>query len=247
MNYIFISPNYPAGHWRYIAALREAGNNVYAIGDAGDETFPAELRGNLCDYYRVGDLHDFDAVYRGCCYIIGKYGRCQCIESLNPYWCDLVNALRCLFLNPLTPEACYSMEFANLSENDMDMRITFVMKDNAAKEAKRVGYPVSLTAISNKREPVHIIRSAQELEALDDDMMYVMRRAFEGEPVSVDVLFFNAQACAERPEEWQEVMTVLWAAHAIGENGVVVGIVGVMLCGVVHADQRISRILNDEK
>ena len=26
MNIIFISPNYPAGHWRYVTALREAGH-----------------------------------------------------------------------------------------------------------------------------------------------------------------------------------------------------------------------------
>ena len=60
MNYLFISPNYPAGHWRYIAALRDAGHDVYGIGDAGSETFPAELRGNLSGYYRVGDLHNYD-------------------------------------------------------------------------------------------------------------------------------------------------------------------------------------------
>lgn len=219
MNYIFISPNYPAGHWRYIAALREAGHNVYAVGDAGDETFPAELRGNLCDYYRVGDLHDFDAVYRGCCYIIGKYGRCQCIESLNPYWCDLVATLRCHFLNELTPENCYSADFAARSENDMDMRLSFVTSGDAADQAAAVGYPISLTSTGNKREHVRVIHDEKELAALDDGDLYCMRRVFDGEPVSVDVLFCNAQKSAERPEEWQEVMTVLWAAHAIGDDG----------------------------
>ncbi|MDR1002906.1 MAG: hypothetical protein LBL82_06540 [Oscillospiraceae bacterium] len=91
---IFISPNYPGGHYRYVAALRRLGAEVFGIGDAGYETFRPELRGNLSEYYRVGDLHNYEEVYRAVAFFIHKHGRMFKIESLNPYWRQLEARLR---------------------------------------------------------------------------------------------------------------------------------------------------------
>ena len=82
MNVIFISPNYPEDRWRYIHALRGLGVNVLGIGDAVEENFPHGLQGCLTDYYRVDDLHDYDAVYRAVSYLS------------NDYWATLEASLR---------------------------------------------------------------------------------------------------------------------------------------------------------
>ena len=94
MNVIFISPNYPEDRWRYIHALRGLGVNVFGIGDAVEENFPHGLKGCLTDYYRVEDLHDYDAVYRAVAFLSYKYGRPDGIESLNDYWATLEASLR---------------------------------------------------------------------------------------------------------------------------------------------------------
>ena len=94
MNIIFISPNYPEDRWRYIHALRGLGVNVLGIGDAVEENFPHGLKGCLTDYYRVDDLHDYDAVYRAVSYLSYRYGRPDGIESLNDYWATLEASLR---------------------------------------------------------------------------------------------------------------------------------------------------------
>ncbi len=94
MNIIFISPNYPDGRWRYVKALRGLGVNVLGIGDAVEEDFPHGLKGCLTDYYRVDDLHNYDAVYRAIAFFSHKYGRPDVIESLNDYWAVLEAGLR---------------------------------------------------------------------------------------------------------------------------------------------------------
>lgn len=94
MNVIFISPNYPEDRWRYIHALRGLGVNVLGIGDATEEEFPHGLKGCLTDYYRVEDLHDYDAVYRAVAFLTFKHGRADAIESLNDYWAMLEASLR---------------------------------------------------------------------------------------------------------------------------------------------------------
>ena len=94
MNIIFISPNYPEGRWRYVHALRGLGVNVLGIGDAVEENFPHGLQGCLTDYYRVDDLRNYDAVYRGVAFFAHKYGHPDGIESLNDYWATLEASLR---------------------------------------------------------------------------------------------------------------------------------------------------------
>lgn len=94
MNVIFISPNYPEDRWRYVHALRGLGINVLGIGDAVEEDFPHGLKGCLTDYYRVENLHDYDAVYRAVAFLTYKHGRIDAVESLNDYWAVLEASLR---------------------------------------------------------------------------------------------------------------------------------------------------------
>lgn len=128
MNIIFISPNYPEGRWRYVHALRGLGVNVLGIGDAVEENFPHGLKGCLTDYYRVDDLHNYDAVYRGVAFFSHKYGRPDGIESLNDYWAKLEASLRRDF---------------NVVGFDMDYAVRVFNRDYVNEAVKSIGVNIA--------------------------------------------------------------------------------------------------------
>lgn len=199
MNFIFISPNYPGGHWKYVSALRKFGANVLCIGDAGMETFPPILRGSVTEYYRVGDLHDYETVYRACAYYIHKYGRIDRIDSLNPYWRDLEARLREEF------------HVAGLRKDDLSVLLNVKsalecagkagavtvpfekLKSVAAAErfAEKHGYPLAVRPIEDKRlRTMYITGKAQlgsELKGCAQEG-YLLCAAPAGEYISCDGL-----------------------------------------------------------
>jgi len=247
LNYIFISPNYPAGHWRYVAALRNAGHNVLGIGDAGDETFSPELRGSLTEYYRVGDLHDYDSVYRACAYFVGRYGRIDDIESLNWYWVDLVETLNLEFTAPhITVEEHYAAIAAAYSAAEKLPPFTVVSSTRKATAfAEEHGYPLLLTPAANKRLQRGIVHDEAELRrrlrgvAKNSFLLYAQ---YSGEPVSIDGL------CA--PDEEDNAVLVAVCAHVCTDDGCMYAIPlspeqrknilalveGTVACGFFHID-----------
>lgn len=191
MTYIFISPNYPAGHWKYAAALRAAGHTVLGIGDAGFETFPAQLRGNLEEYYRVGDLHNYDEVYRAVGYYISRWGRIDNIESLNPYWSDLVFSLCMEFM--LSDNTTADQYEASIDER-MNCELlppstVFTTLDEAVAFADEVGYPLMAVPARNKRLGIRSISAQADLRNLlrgEKEGEWVFFAQYPGVPVSVD-------------------------------------------------------------
>lgn len=142
-NCIFISPNYPEGHWRYTEALRAAGWTVLAIGDAGDETFPPHLRYNIDDYYRVGDLHDYEQVRRACAYMLWKHGLIGRVETLNEYWSDLAEALRKEYIRPAPdPAEIYAHTQQVLSTLPGSVCRVVSDAEQAKTAAQELGYPL---------------------------------------------------------------------------------------------------------
>lgn len=203
MNIIFISPNYPAGHRQYVSALRQAGHTVLGIGDAGDETFAPELRGSLNAYYRVGDLHDYDSVYRACCYYTWQFGRIDRIESLNAYWRDLVDALTGeVCAAPRSPEKEYAaLSGTGLSSTALTPRIRSASPGKVRAFAAEHGYPLLAVPAGNKRLGSRLIVADAGVNSLlrgSTKDEYVFACSPEGESVSVDGLMLNGQlvACA---------------------------------------------------
>ncbi len=193
MTYIFISPNYPAGHWKYIAALRAAGHTVLGIGDAGDETFPAQLRGNLHEYYRVGDLHNYDEVYRAVGFFIGRWGRIDNIESLNPYWSDLVFSLCMEFI--MTDNSVEEQYAASVEERRqchlLPPSVEFTTLKAAEEFCEQQGYPVLAVPAKNKRLGSRLIAAPAGLRNLlrgEKAGAWVFFAQRPGTPVSVDGL-----------------------------------------------------------
>ena len=69
-NVVFISPNFPTNYWQFCRELKNNGLNVLGIGDQPyDELTPA-LKDSLNEYYKVGTLEDYDAVYRAVAFFI---------------------------------------------------------------------------------------------------------------------------------------------------------------------------------
>ena len=210
MNYIFISPNYPSGHWKYIAALRAAGCSVLGIGDAGDETFPAELRGSMTEYYRVGNLHNYDEVYRAVAYFISRRGRPDFIESLNPYWVDLVDALRNDFMCGSFDDAdiCGSfyneaaLAYLDYSGRLLPERVLFSTTDEALAFAEKCGYPLLAVPVRNKRLGKRLIAAEAGLRLLlrgEEAGSWIFSALHSGEQVSVDGLFVFDEAGSPLP------------------------------------------------
>jgi predicted ATP-grasp superfamily ATP-dependent carboligase len=86
MNIVFLSPHFPAHYFRFCQQLNNAGATVLGIGDAAYDDLSPEIRSAVVEYYRVGDMHDYDALLRACGYFTHQFGKLDRFESLNEYW-----------------------------------------------------------------------------------------------------------------------------------------------------------------
>ncbi|MCD7756172.1 MAG: carbamoylphosphate synthase large subunit, partial [Firmicutes bacterium] len=51
-NFIFISPNFPAGYWKFCSELKKNGMRVLGIGDCPYGELTQNLRDSLHEYYK---------------------------------------------------------------------------------------------------------------------------------------------------------------------------------------------------
>ncbi len=93
-NFIFISPNFPTNYWQFCRELKNNGLNVLGIGDQPYDELTNELKSSLNEYYKVGNLENYDEVYRAVAFFISKYGRIDWLESNNEYWLERDAMLR---------------------------------------------------------------------------------------------------------------------------------------------------------
>ncbi|MCD8105132.1 MAG: ATP-grasp domain-containing protein [Lachnospiraceae bacterium] len=99
-NFIFISPNFPANYWHFCRELKKNGLNVLGIGDAPYDELSADLKSSLNEYYKVGNLENYDEVYRAVAFLTFKHGRIDWLESNNEYWFERDARLRTDFNIP---------------------------------------------------------------------------------------------------------------------------------------------------
>lgn len=97
MNVVFLSPHFPPNVVYFCVRLREVGANVLGIADAPYDSLRPELRQALTEYYRVDDMHDFNALVRALGYFTWRYGRLDRLDSLNEYWLETEARLRSHF------------------------------------------------------------------------------------------------------------------------------------------------------
>lgn len=93
-NFVFISPNFPEKYWQFCDELQKNGVRVLGIGDAPKDGLSKELKGSLTEYYQVGNIGDYDQMYRAVGYFAWKYGHIDWIESNNEFWLEVDARLR---------------------------------------------------------------------------------------------------------------------------------------------------------
>lgn len=86
MNYIFISPNFPKCYRHFVIELKNAGVNVFGIGDEPFANLPDELKSSMVEYCYVSDMKRVDWMINTINYLRGKYGQIDFIESNNEFW-----------------------------------------------------------------------------------------------------------------------------------------------------------------
>jgi biotin carboxylase len=94
MNVVYLSPQFPPQYYLFCEALKAAGANVLGIADTPYDQLGPEVHRALTEYYRVNDMHDYDALVRACGYFTHKYGKIDRFESLNEYWLDTEARIR---------------------------------------------------------------------------------------------------------------------------------------------------------
>ena len=94
MNFIFISPTFPKKYWQWCDALKNNGITVLGIGDTPYEELCMELKSSLTEYYKVGNMEDYDQMYKAVAFFAYKYGKIDRIESNNEYWLEQDARLR---------------------------------------------------------------------------------------------------------------------------------------------------------
>ncbi len=88
MNIVYLSPQFPPQYYQFCRQLKLAGANVLGLADTPYDQLAQEVRDALTEYYRVEDMHNYDALVRACGYFTHKYGKIDRFDSLNEYWLD---------------------------------------------------------------------------------------------------------------------------------------------------------------
>lgn len=94
MNLVYLSPHFPPNYHRFCVELRRAGASVLGLADEPYDRLRPELREALTEYYRLGDLHDYDQALRACGHFTHRHGRIDRVESHSEHWLALEARLR---------------------------------------------------------------------------------------------------------------------------------------------------------
>ena len=94
MNIVYLSPHFPTHYFRFCQQLSVVGATVLGIGDEVYDRLMPGVRSALAEYYRVEDMHDYDALVRACGFFTHKYGKIDRFESLNEYWLNTEARIR---------------------------------------------------------------------------------------------------------------------------------------------------------
>ena len=94
MNFVFLSPHFPPNFYRFAVRLKQYGVTVLGLADEKYDSLRPELKDALTEYYRVGDMHNYDALVRALGYFTNHYGKLERLDSHNEYWLETEAALR---------------------------------------------------------------------------------------------------------------------------------------------------------
>ncbi|MGT2925127.1 ATP-grasp domain-containing protein [Streptococcus caviae] len=201
MNFIMISPHFPANFETFAHRLHENGINTLGIADSPYEELSQGLRDHLTEYYRVDNMEDYDQVYRAVAYFAHKYGRIDRIESHNEYWLELDAHLRTDFnvfgyknedMLSIKTKAQMKEIFRKTGLKVARGRV-FTSADDARALTEELGFPVIIKPNSGVgASDTYKIKSEQELEDFfgyrNPQVEYIMEEFIDGDIVTFDGL-----------------------------------------------------------
>jgi hypothetical protein len=100
MNFVFLSPHFPPNYYQFAVALKKHGVTVLGLADEIYDPLRLELKGSMTEYYRVGNMHNYDELLRALGYFTHRYGRLDRIDSHSEYWLETEARLRTDFNIP---------------------------------------------------------------------------------------------------------------------------------------------------
>jgi hypothetical protein len=100
MNFVFLSPHFPPNYYQFCVHLRQLGAVVLGLADEPYELLNPALKEALNEYYRVGDMHNYDELLRALGYFTHRYGKIDRLDSMNEYWLESEAQLRSDFNIP---------------------------------------------------------------------------------------------------------------------------------------------------
>jgi hypothetical protein len=200
MNIVFLSPHFPPNFYLFCRNLRDMGAKVLGIADVPYDTLKPEQRAALTEYYRVGDLSDYEQVYRACGYFIHSYGRIDRIESLNDWWQETEARLRSDYnvtgiqlpdLPKLTRKSEMKMGFLAAGVT-VPRGAVAETPEKALEFGREVGYPLVMKpdrgvgAADTRR--VESEAELRDLLGTGEGVRYILEEFVSGELVSFDGL-----------------------------------------------------------
>lgn len=200
MNYVFISPHFPANYKSFAIALKAEGVNVLGIGSENYDNLEESLKSALTEYYRVDNMEDYDQMFKACAFLSFKYGKIDWLESHNEYWLEQDARLRSDF----NIDGFKNYDMIKIKRKSK-MKDVFkkagvpvarggVVKtiDDALKLIKKVGYPVCAKPDSGVGAAnTYKIRNFEELESFFNTkppVDYIMEEFIQGEIHTFDGL-----------------------------------------------------------
>lgn len=150
MNFVFLSPHFPANFSQFAIRLREQGVNVLGLADEQYDSLRPELKAALTEYYRVPDMHNYDDLVRALGYFTHKYGKLDRLDSHSEYWLETEARLRTDFniagikLDEIQRIKRKSLMKQAFIEAGIQVGRGAIVRDieEARKLVKQTGYPV---------------------------------------------------------------------------------------------------------
>ena len=201
LNFVMISPHFPANFETFAVRLREQGFNTLGIADTPYEQLSEGLRNSLTEYYRVDNMEDYDQVYRAVGYFAHKYGRIDRIESHNEYWLELDAKLRTDFnvfgyknedMLSIKTKAAMKEIFRKAGLKVAQGRV-FKDDEDARKLVKQLKYPIIIKPNSGVgASDTYKVKNVQDLENFfackNPQVEYIMEEFIEGDIITFDGL-----------------------------------------------------------
>lgn len=199
MNYIFISPNFPKTYRHFVSELRNAGVNVFGIGDEPFASLSDDLKSSLTEYCFVSDLNRVDWMINTINYLQTKYGPIDFIESNNEYWLhndatyrewfNIPNGLRPADLEVRQAKSTMKKFFKKAGVKTARYIIVSSLKKSLSF-VKEVGYPVFAKPDSGVgASHTYKISNEEELKKFHEEKpneVYIMEEFLDGYISSFD-------------------------------------------------------------